>query len=128
MPKSPKTPNLTLVPPQSNTLAPPASLGEAGVTLWRSIQAEYDVADSPGLAILTQVCAAADTVKQCEDTIAQDGPTIRTKTGIKEHPLFKVQTASRALIIRGLARLNLDVEPTRASVGRPPGSYTPTRP
>jgi hypothetical protein len=48
MAKLPKTPNLTLVPPQSNALAPPASLGEAGVILWRSIQAEYDVADSPG--------------------------------------------------------------------------------
>jgi hypothetical protein len=78
--------------------------------------------------MLTEICSAADTVAKCDDAIAQDGVTIRTKGGLREHPLLKVQLAARSFIVRSLARLNLDVEPTLPRVGRPPGTHNPTRP
>ena len=50
---------LTLVPGSAPTLAdPPPTLREAGATLWRSIMAEYAIADSGGRAILEQACAS----------------------------------------------------------------------
>jgi hypothetical protein len=125
MPKLPKTPNLTLVSPQANALAPPATLGQSGATFWQSIQSEYRIDDAAGRAILTQICGAHDTISMCDEVIGRDGLTVRSKAGaLREHPLLKVQAACRGLIIRGLAKLNLDVEPTRSTVGRPPG-YRP---
>jgi terminase small subunit-like protein len=119
MPKIPKTPKLTIVDPSAaNTLAPPSSLGEAGRTLWQSIQTEYRIDDAGGRETLAQVCAAADTVRQCDDVIAQDGPTLRTRTGgLREHPLWKVKLAAQAFIVRALQKLNLDVEPVGGGVG-----------
>lgn len=77
--------------------------------------------------MLQQICGAADTVAECDKIIAQDGKTIRFKGGLKEHPLLKVQLAARSFIVRSLHRLGLDVEPTRDVVGRPSGTFNPTR-
>ena len=124
-----KSPPLTLVnsSSKSNTLSPPASLNEAGAKLWRSILSEYRIEDSGGREMLAQICGAADTVAECDKIIAQDGKTIRINGGLKEHPLLKVQLAARSFIVRSLHRLGLDVEPTRDAVGRPSGTFNPTR-
>jgi len=116
-----KKPNLTLVNIVDTGIKPPAALGKAGAALWRSIQSEFRVDDAPGRETLSQICAAADTVAQCDEEIARDGPMIRTKAGLKEHPLLKGKLATRSFIVRSLHRLGFDVEPTRGSVGRPPG-------
>ena len=110
----PKKPSLTIVDPStSNPLAPPGSLGEAGQKLWQSIQSEYRIDDAGGREMLMQVCAAADTVRQCDEVIAADGPTLRTRGGgLKEHPMWKVKLSAQGFIVRALARLNLDVEPS----------------
>ena len=79
--------------------------------------------DDGGLEMLAQICAAADRVAQYTATIARDGPTIRTKSGLKDHPLLRHELAAQSLIVRSLHRLGLDIEPTRSSVGRPTGSY-----
>lgn len=99
---------------------PPAPLGEAGLALWRSIQAQYAIGDAGGLAILEQVCGATDRIAEYRAIINEQGAVIITKNGIKEHPLVKHETAQRALVGRLISRLGLDIEALRPTPGRPP--------
>jgi hypothetical protein len=84
-----KNSNLTVVnKPASTAAQPPANLAEAGRTLWQSIQTEYKIDDSGGLATLLQICLAADRAEECAGIIAADGATLLTKRGVREHPLL----------------------------------------
>jgi hypothetical protein len=116
-----KKPRLSLVDQSVVTsLAPPANLDKTGATLWRSVMAEYDIRDSGGREILRQACEAADRVCEFSAAIERDGPLLRVKGGVRDHPLLKHELAARAFITRSLHRLGLDVEAVKA-VGRPPG-------
>jgi len=116
-----KKPPLTLVQGALAVLPePPASLGEAGLALWRSIQAQYAIGDAGGLAILEQVCGAVDRVSEYAAIINEQGAVIVTKSGVKEHPLIKSEIAMRALVGRLISRLGLDIEALRPTPGRPP--------
>jgi P27 family predicted phage terminase small subunit len=115
-----KKPRLTVIGPSATTGdGPPTTLGKAGTNLWRSVMAEYQIVDSGGLSMLEQACAARDRISECAAIIAAEGAVVRTKMGPKEHPLLKIELASRAFLVRTLARLGLDVEPIRPT-GRPP--------
>ena|SRR5262245_33775028 len=115
-----KNPSLALVSGALATIIePPKTLGPAGSKLWRSILAQYDIHDAGGLAILEDACAARDSANGSAEIIAAEGRMIRTKSGRREHPLIKHEIAARALTAKLLQRLGLDVEPVRASVGRP---------
>lgn len=115
-----KNPKLKVVgATRTNPLAPPATLGKAGATQWRTIMSEYRIQDSGGLAVLLQICSAADDLAECDRAIARDGPMIATKNGPKEHPLCKQRLALRAFICRSVQRLGLNLEPTKP-IGRPP--------
>jgi len=115
---------LTLVQGPIATLPePPSSLGEAGLALWRSIQAQYGICDAGGLAILEQACGATDRITEYRTIINQQGAVIVTKSGIKEHPLVKHETAQRALVGRLISRLGLDIEALRPTPGRPPQGF-----
>ena len=120
-----KPPALTVIGSSSkpHPLAPPLGLGEAGAKLWHAIHADYVIDDAGGLAMLHQICAAADRVAEYALTIARDGPTIRTKAGLKDHPLLRHELAGQPFIVRSLHRLGLDIEPTRHAIGRPAGPY-----
>ena len=52
---------------------------------------------------------------------------IRTKNGLRDHPLLKLELASRAFAVKSLLRLGLDITPPRNSPGRPPGTFNQTR-
>jgi hypothetical protein len=121
-----KTPQLTVVPITAARSPAPANLGEPGAKLWQSLHSEYVIDDAGGAEMLLQICAAADRAAECGAVIAQDGPVIRTKTGLRDHPLLKHELAARSFVVRSLHRLGLDIEPTRARVGRPPGTYIAT--
>jgi hypothetical protein len=73
--------------------------------------------------MLEQICLAQDRATEYAVIIARDGPTIRTKLGLRDHPLLKHEQAARSFIVRSLHRLGLDIEPTRDTVGRPPGTF-----
>jgi hypothetical protein len=121
-----KNPNLTVIgtEPRPNPMEPPESLEEAGRRLWSAIHADYVVDDAGGLEMLTQICLAADRASQYAAAIERDGgPTIRTKTGLREHPLVKHELNVKSFIVRSLHRLNLDVIAPRSEVGRPNGDY-----
>ena len=116
-----KKPKLELVGSSvTNPTAPHATLGKAGRDQWQSIQSEYGISDSGGLALLQQICAAADEIAECAAIIARDGRMIRGKFGPREHPLLKHELALRAFVCRTLQRLGLNLEPIK-SVGRPRG-------
>lgn len=102
----------------SGVPAPPRGLGQHGLALWTAVQAEYAVEDAGGVELLAQACAALDRAEDCREQIERDGSVIRTKTGLRDHPLLKHELANRAFITRAIGRLGLDVEAVR-SVGRP---------
>ena len=121
-----KKPTLKLVDGStSNGAQPPRTLGKHGLDLWRTIQSEYDVSDCGGVEILMQICLAQDRVEQLAAQIETDGPVILVRKVMREHPALKAELASRAFIVRGLARLGLNVEVVRP-VGRPSGYSPPT--
>lgn len=117
------TPTLTVVETASNPdpMTPPKSLGQAGRTLWTRIHHDFVVEDASTLQRLQRVCEAADTLANIDDEIARDGLTIRTKSGVRENPLLKIQLATRSFVERGLARMNFDVIEPRSELGRPSG-------
>jgi hypothetical protein len=119
----PKKPSLTVIQPgQEPASSPPPSLGEAGRTMWQSIQNEYAIMDSGGLAMLAQACASADRAADCAAIIAEQGAVISSKSGLRDHPLIRHEIASRGLCCRIIARLGLDLEPLQHRVGRPAGA------
>lgn len=123
-----KKPPLSLVDPSPpNPLAPPATLGAAGCKLWQDLHRDFVLEDSGAHEMLLRICEAADSLASYDEEIERDGPTIRCKSGIREHPLLKHQLATRSFIVRSLHRLGLDIEPTRNTVGRPPGVFKKVR-
>ena len=121
MRKKTTPPPLTIVGPTTVTPdAPPATLGQTGAKLWRTIMSEYAIEDGGGREILLQGCSAADRAAECAVLIAQDGPMVRTARGAKDHPLLKHELAARVFVCQCLHKLGLDIEPVRVP-GRPSG-------
>jgi hypothetical protein len=58
-----------------------------------------------------------------DEEIGRDGVTIRTKSGVREHPLLKHRLATQSFVVRSLHRLGLDIIPPRHEIGRPAGPY-----
>ena len=100
---------------------PSCKLGAVGMSLWCEITQAYEFNDRGSYETLSQACAAADRAEACRAQIDADGEVIRNKMGIRDHPLLKHEIASRAFVVRTLARLGLDLEPVRSGPGRPPG-------
>lgn len=103
---------------------PPRPLGRHGRALWDGITSECIFEDAAGRELLCAACQALDRAEDCAEQIAIDGPVIRKGGTIREHPALKHELASRAFLVRTLARLGLDSEPIRA-VGRPPAKSYP---
>lgn len=103
----------TLVP------SPPRPLGEHGRSLWDRVQVEYAIRDAGGVEILAQIAAAVDLAEQLAEVIRTEGPMLQTRTTRRTHPAVRELTQVRALIMRGLKDLGLNVEALQP-VGRPP--------
>lgn len=116
-------PKLRVIPMQTREpgLPPPSDLGPTGAELWRNVVRDYAFNDVGSVETLKQTCAAVDRAEDCRRQIEEDGLMIRTRTGVKEHPLLRHELTARSLAIRMLARLGLDLEPVRSGPGRPPG-------
>jgi hypothetical protein len=89
------------------------------MTLWSTIMDEYDFQDSAGREMLALACAALDRAESMREQINSEGECVRTKTGIKDHPLLRHEAVSRAFVVKTLRTLNLDVEPLRPVGGQP---------
>lgn len=112
--------SLKVVEPTATVQPPPRKLGKAGAALWADVLAENDIGDAAGLQLLALAAESLDRAESCRSQIDSDGLVIRTKTGLRDHPALKHETAARALCARLIRQLGLDVEPLR-SPGRPPG-------
>jgi hypothetical protein len=98
----------------------PKGLGDNGQALWRRVTAEYAIDDCGGQEMLYQICSAADMAARLRAQIDKEGVLVKTKSGVKEHPLIKLEIVNRSFVVRGLARLGLNFEPVRTTMGRPP--------
>jgi hypothetical protein len=102
---------------------PPGKLGRTGAKLWRDIVSVYEFDSAASYQTLYEACAAADRAQQLRERIDRDGVVLTTATGVlKDHPALRHELASRAFVVRSLARLGLDLEPVRPQPGRPAGS------
>src|SRR5262245_56144784 len=112
-------PSLTLVEPRSPQLPrPPRKLGRHGLALWNRVQNEYVIADSGGVELLMQACAAVDRAETLAERIAADGEVVHTRTGLpKAHPALNDELAARAFVVRTLERLGVTSENVK-TVGR----------
>jgi hypothetical protein len=113
-------PPLSVVNLPSTIPKPPANLGPAGASLWRSIMAEYDVADAGGQALLEQAASAYDRAERLRIEIDRDGEIVRGRTGMREHPGLKIELASRSFVCRTLQRLGINLEAVRPASGARP--------
>jgi hypothetical protein len=104
---------------RSQVLKPSRPLGKHGAALWKSITAEYGIEDAGGAELLTEACQTLDRAEELAAAIKRDGPVIRYKGAIKDHPAIKHELAARSFVVRTLQRLGLDVEALKP-VGRPP--------
>jgi hypothetical protein len=120
-----KNPTITVVGSAATGTSPPRKLGQHGLNLWNAVMAEYEIADTGGLEILAQVCAATDRAEELKALLDVDGAVIRTKAGPREHPGLKAELACRSFICRNLQRLGLNVEAIKP-IGRPSGWSPPT--
>jgi len=89
------------------------------------VHREYRIEDAGGIELLVLACLARDRGQRCRELIDRDGELIATKHGPREHPLLKAELAAMAFCARTLQRLGLDVEPLRATAGRPSGPGWP---
>jgi hypothetical protein len=101
---------------------PPRKLGKPGLDLWGRIQAEFNVVDSGGVELLAQCCEAVDRLGELSDQINNDGLTVRTKQGLRSHPLLREETAIRSFVVRALSRLGVCDETVKPTTGRPPSA------
>ena len=116
---------VSVIPPRS-IIAPPRPLGTHGQALWNEIQREYAIADTDGIEVLAQICAALDRAEQLSEAIQREGPLVPTSNGnaMRGHPAIKDELSCRTFIVRGLQRLgiNISVVPPRGP-GRPPKQF-----
>jgi hypothetical protein len=98
----------------------PANLGPHGTRLWRAVTDQVVVADIGGQVLLELAARAFDRAEDCAGRIAEEGPTIMTKGGPREHPLLRCEIQNRALLSRLITKLGLDLEPLHRTIGRPP--------
>lgn len=118
-----KSPPLTLVKPGTGRAQQPTRpLGRTGRTLWDQVMREYDLRDVGGRELLLLACESLDRAESLRNAIARDGEMIRSKSGMRENPLLKVELQCRAFVARTLVRLGLnisDASPLRDGPGRP---------
>jgi hypothetical protein len=115
--------NMSIVQASPSAMTdPPANLGSAGINLWRSIMADYDISDAGGLALLEQAAFACDRAERLRAEIDAAGEIIHGRNGPREHPGLKGELAVRSFLVRTLQRLGINLEPVRPEPGRPSGA------
>jgi len=113
---------LRVVTSEPTAPKPARKLGEHGTLLWKSIMAEYEIADAGGLEMLTLACQQLDSAESLRAQIEEDGVMVKGKNALREHPCLRHELHARAFVARTLQRLGLDVEAIKPQ-GRPPGSF-----
>jgi phage terminase small subunit len=101
--------------------AAPTGLGAEGRRLWVQITTEWEITDAASATLLTMACRQADRAEECAQRLAKDGPVLKTRAGVKAHPLIQAEIACRSFVARALSKLGVLFEPQKM-IGRPPGT------
>lgn len=102
--------------------AAPKGLSAPALAFWRGVQADYNIADSAGLALLEVAARAWDRFEGARKVLDAEGPVIKDRWGqSKPHPAANVERDARAGFLAALRALNLDLEPLKNGPGRPGG-------
>ena len=100
----------------------PSNLSKESQRWFRKIVDEYGIVDAGGLLISQATFEAFDDMRGAQAILKVEGLTIIDRFGQqKPHPLNNVVRDCRAQVFQGLKALNLDLEPLKDSIGRPPG-------
>ena len=107
-------------------MKPPSHLGKDGKQIWGQLVSEFGIADAGGLLLVTTVAECKDRLTDAQALIKQHGAVIVTPSGnLRPNPALKVEVDARNGLLAALRMLNLDLEPLRDQLGRPPGSFRP---
>jgi hypothetical protein len=93
-----------------------------GRKFWRDIHKEFELRDSHHLRLLQEAAHCLDVIEAAQEEIQEAGSFYKDRFGQpRSHPGFDIIKAYRALFIRTLRELGLDMEPPQES--RPPRLY-----
>ena len=101
--------------------AMPTGLGAEGRRLWEQITTEWQIDDAASATLLTMACRQLDRAEECAQRLAKDGLTLKTRAGVKAHPLVASEISCRGFVSRALSKLGVLYEPQKM-IGRPPGT------
>lgn len=102
---------------------PPKGLSNEARTLWRRLRNDYAIEDAAGLHLLATALQAFDRMRDAQALIAKHGICTPDRFGqLRANPATTIERDSRAAMLASLKALNLDLEPLRDGIGRPPGS------
>ena len=111
----------TIQPVIENT-GPPAHLSKGAEEFFMSLQQDFGIYDSAGLALLTAAAECWDRVRIARERIAVDGDYVEGRySQVVVHPAIRVEKDARGQFMAAIKALNLDLEPLRSAPGRPPG-------
>jgi phage terminase small subunit len=104
-----------------NSPKAPSDLQKQAKKLWISIQADYQIEDSTGLAYLTSGCRHFQRMEEARVMIQAEGSVITDRFQQKKpHPATIIERDACQSMLRCFKMLNLDLEPLK-TIGRPPG-------
>jgi P27 family predicted phage terminase small subunit len=100
----------------------PKTLSREARSWWTRLQKEYSLDDEAARFLLETALTAFDRMRQAQQAIAENGVTVRDKWDqLKINPAVNAERDARSGMLAAFKALNLDVEPLRDGVGRPPG-------
>jgi phage terminase small subunit len=100
----------------------PVGLTPTSAAWWKTLVDDYDIIDSAGLLLLENAMRARDRMEQARALITEHGAVTVDRFGqLRSNPATTIERDSRAAMQSALKALNLDMEPLRDTVGRPPG-------
>ena len=108
---------------------PPKGLTRAAKAAWREIVEAYGLDDRAAFMLLEGALTAFDRMRAAAEMVARDGLVVPIADGsVKPHPAITIERDSRAAMVASLKSLNLDLEPLRDRLGRPPSQsgFEPT--
>ncbi len=82
---------------------------------YTSMVNEYSINDTGGLALLIAACDNHARARRCREIIDREGEMV----GGKPHPLCAIERDSRKGFVAVIKALELDIETTTQSAGRP---------
>ncbi|NQT14227.1 MAG: hypothetical protein HQ582_15840 [Planctomycetes bacterium] len=99
----------------------PKGLSVESQGLWTAVCREWEITDPAARLILEESLRALDRVRQLQRKLKSTGVAVTDRFGqLKSNPLLASERDARAQLLAGLKALNLDLEPLRDAVGRPP--------